>query len=197
MKPILAPFLILSFLALPTFAKTKLENVELTWKNTTEYKDIIDTKLGSVQAKFTILPFTDARTVDPINKVGENKEDEKKGVILPVTTSSDVAAFVTENFLQSLRKSGLEILSSGGDYTLAGEITEFFVTETNTYQGILTVKLTLSKGKKQIWKSTVTGTNKRFGRTYKLDNYLETLSDTIMEFTLGLAKDPEFKSKLQ
>ena len=173
-----------------------LDNVELKWRATTDLKDLVDANLGALPAKITIAKFKDARTVEPKNKVGENKEDEKGGA-LPVTTSSDVSDFVTENLRQTLKKSGLDVVDSGGTYTLNGEITDYFVTETNTYQGNLMVKLTLTKGGKVVWKNTVIGTNKRFGRSYKLDNYLETLSDTVVDFATKLAQNSDFKAQLK
>ncbi|MFZ3229487.1 MAG: hypothetical protein WA160_04730 [Pseudobdellovibrio sp.] len=198
MKSFLIPLTVLTFFVSSAFAAKKpLDNIELKFKATTGPSELIATKLGLLSAKVSIDKFKDSRTVNPKNKIGENKEHEEKGIILPVTTSSDISAFVTENFMDTLKQTGLEIVQTNSNFVLTGEITDYFVTEINTYQGNLTVRMTLSKDGKVIWKSTITGTNKRFGRSYSLENYLETLSDTIVEFTTGLAKDPEFIEKLK
>lgn len=177
-------------------AKAKLEDIELKWKATTDLKEIATANLGSIAATIQIPKFKDSRNVEPKNKLGENKENEDKGILLPVTTTSDISDFVTMNFKDTLRRSGLSLVEGKADYTLNGEITEYFVTETNTYAGSMIVKLVLSKGDKPIWRGTVVGTNKRFGRSYKLDNYLETLSDLIVDLATKLALNGDFKAQL-
>jgi hypothetical protein len=189
--------LLLAVPALSFAAKPNLEGVELKWKSTTDLKEITGANLGSISAKIQIPKFKDARNVDPMTKVGENKEKADKGIILPVTTTTDIADFVTNNFKEVLRKTGLTLVDGKADYTLNGEITEYFVNETDMYNGSMIVKLTLLKGDKPIWKGTVAGTNKRFGRSYKLDNYLETLSDLVVDFATKLATTAEFKAQLQ
>jgi hypothetical protein len=188
--------LILSTTSL-AFAAKNLENIELKWKPTTDLKEIVATNLGSIDATISVPKFKDSRNVTPPNKVGENKEKFDKGIILPVTTSSDIADFVTTNFKDVLHKSGLKLSDGKGDLTLQGEITDYFVNETNNYEGSMIVKLVLLKGDKPIWKGTVSGTNKRFGRSYKYDNYMETLSDLIVDLTTKLASTADFKAQLQ
>ncbi|MBC7370471.1 MAG: hypothetical protein H7326_02835 [Bdellovibrionaceae bacterium] len=180
--------------ALTAYAAPKIiEGVELKWKATTDLKEVAAANLGAISSSVAIPPFKDSRKVEPMNKVGENTEGK---AALPVTTTTDIPQFVTDNVKEIFRKSGLTLAEGKGDYTLNGEIIDYFVSETNMYNGSMTVKLTLLKGDKPIWKGTVVGTNKRFGRSYKLDNYLETLSDLVVDFATKLATNHDFKSQL-
>lgn len=174
---------------------TLLENVEIKWTPTTELAEIV-TPLSTVSTKITIEKFKDARTVDPINKIGENKDDVKKGETFIVTTSTDMAQFATDNVTEIFKKSGFEVEDTA-PLKLSGEITEFYVTETNRYSGSLIIKMSLSKKGKVIWKSVVLGNNSRFGRSYKLYNYQETFSDLVIDLMANLSKNTEFKDALK
>jgi hypothetical protein len=179
------------------FAAKNVEDVELKWKPTSDMKEITEAKLGSLENTVHVMKFTDSRKVTPQNKVGENKENESTGTILSVTTTTDIADFVTDNFIETLKKSGLSLAGDKADYTLKGDISEYFVTETNTYNGTLIARVTLFKKDKAVWKGNVVGTNKRFGRSFKLDNYYETLSDLVVDFATKLATTKEFKDQLR
>jgi hypothetical protein len=178
------------------FASKSLENIELKWKATTELTELQKLGLTAIPAKIKIEKFKDDRKPDLKNKIGENLEDEKKGTILPVTTISDVGEFVTNNFRDVMKKGGLTIVDSGEDYVLSGSVIEYFVTEKDTYEAALTLKLKLTKKGKVVWSGTTPGVNKRFGRSYKLDNYLECFSDVIIDAAESLAKSNEFKEAL-
>lgn len=179
--------------SIATAAPKSLEAIELQWKATTDLKEVRAANLASIVSSIAIPTFKDSRKVEPANKIGENTEGK---IPLPVTTKSDVSQFVTDNVKEIFRKSGLNLADAKADYTLNGEIVDYFVTETNNYNGNLKINLTLLKADKPIWKGTVVGTNKRFGRSYKLDNYLESLSDLVVDFATKLATNHDFKSQL-
>lgn len=172
-------------------AKELLTSVQLTWTPTTEINEVSRLVPEEVLAvKIKIPKFEDARTIDPKNRVGMNKEDGKS---LPVDTVSDIADFVTQNIHLVLQKSNLQI-DDKADYSLSGKIIEYFVNETNTYEAVLSIQYTLKKDAKTLWQGTVTAQNSRFGRSYKLDNYQESLSDVIIENLKALMTSQNFKN---
>lgn len=173
---------------------TPLTDVQMTWKPTNSLKDLNQLNIASIPAKVKISKFTDGREAKLKNKVGENREGDD---VKPVTTKSDVPGFVTENLTGVLRKSGLEIAENGADFVLTGELLEYFVTETNTYEGTLSVKVSLKKGEKVVWKGVITSTETRFGRSYKYDNYMEVLSDCVINFAAELMKNTELRAALK
>lgn len=199
MRSLFAVFTMVSFLVVPSavFAwadsAEPLTNVNLLWKPTNSLKDLNSLNIGSIQTKVKIAKFTDGRSAKEKEKIGENLEGSEPK---PVTTKSDVPAFVTENFTNVLKKTGLEI-GGDGSVTLTGEILEYFVKETNTYEGTLRVKVFLKKGDKVLWKGVITANETRFGRSYKYDNYMEVLSDSLINFTAELMKNTEFRAALK
>jgi hypothetical protein len=178
-------------------AKKNLEDMELKWTPTSDLNKLVAADLGSVKGSVQINQFKDARKVEPQNKMGENLEEKDKGIVLLVKTPTNVSAFLTDNLKQILKKSGLNVVESGGDYILTGSINEYFVTEVNTYKGSLFANVTLSKKDVVLWKGTAVGTNTRFGRSYSAENYRESFSDLIIGFATSLFENHDFRAKLQ
>lgn len=173
-------------------AKKMLTDIKLEWRGTSDMKEFKQMDLSRISKnKFQIEEFKDNRK-EPRNKVGENREDAD---ILPVETNSSIPAFVTDGVKRVFQEAGLEVVGSGAAYTLSGEINDFFVTETNTYQGKLAMKLVLKKNGKPVWQKIITGKNSRFGRSYKLDNYLESLSDSIIDVSQTMLENDEFRAQ--
>lgn len=175
-------------------AADKLEGIPLKWKPTSTIGkglalDLTDLGDATVQ----IDRFTDARK-DTSGLIGENRED---AVPKKVTTPDSVADFVTNNLRQLMAKVGLNVVESGGDAIVGGEIRSFFVEETSTYLGEVSVRVTVKdKNGKTRWTGASSGSSKRFGRSYKADNYYETLSDALIEATEGLLQNPGFLKAL-
>src|ERR1700732_2980188 len=157
-------FVVLLAVALGAYAKTKtLEHVPLQWKPTSELK------LGTMevpQASIQFEIFQDAR--DNKEAIGENLEDDKPK---PVTTTDDVAAFVSSHMRQLFDRAGLKTVDSDGTVTIKGEIKQFFVKETATYKSEVAVHLTVvGHGGRTLWSGLASGDATRFGRSYKLEN---------------------------
>jgi len=173
------------------FGQTKLlEHVPLQWRPTS------DLKLGTVQmseAPIQFETFTDLRT----NKeaIGENREDENKPK--PVTTADDVGAFVSTHMRELFTRAGLKTVDKDGAVTIKGEVREFFVRETGTYESHLAVHLTVSDGSgKTLWSGLGSGDATRFGRSYKLENYYEGLSDAVVNTVSSMLQSAEFQKAL-
>ncbi len=178
-----------------SFASGSLTEVELKWKPTTDMSIFAKLNLEKLaENKIKIVDFKDNRPA-PKSRVGVNLE--KENAQLTVDTKTNVMEYVTDNFTSILKKAGLDIVKAGEDLTLSGDINDFSVTETNTYKGNLTLRLRLAKGEKVVWQGVVLGNNSRFGRSFKLDNYQESLSDTIIDAALNFVKNDELRSKLR
>lgn len=184
----------LSLAATVAAARKPLSGIPLVWKPTDAGKMGTVNLTGIDRTKIEIGPFTDGR--DKPATIGENREDEK-GAVYPVTTSGKVADFCATNLADTLRGLGLTVVKEGGDVVLTGEVAQFFVTETNTYLGDVKLKLTVAgKDGAALWTGMATGTNKRFGRSYKAENYYETLSDSLLNAVSGLVGDEGFRKAL-
>jgi hypothetical protein len=172
------------------WAGKPLEGIPLVWKPTNKTAGVVNL-VGITDVKFRVEPFTDSRP--DTKKIAENQEDK---VFKPVTTSGDVAQFCTEHFAETLRRNGLHVVSEGGDVVIGGEVMEFMVIETNTYKGEVRLKLTVKRGDNETWIGVASGTSSRFGRSYKAENYYETLSDSLIEATYNLLRNPSFHEAL-
>jgi hypothetical protein len=79
---------------------------------------------------------------------------------------------------------------------VGGEILEFMVIETNTYKGEVRLKLVVNKRGKTEWAGAAAGTSTRWGRSYKDENYYETISDALLEASTRAIEDEGFRKGL-
>lgn len=166
-----------------------LENVPLQWKPTSELKlGTMDMPSGSIQFE----TFQDARNHK--EAIGENLEDDKPK---PVTTSADVGTFVGTHMRDLFDRAGLKTVDSDGAVRIGGEVRQFFVSETATYKSVVVVHLTMKdRAGKTLWSGLASGDATRFGRSYKLENYYEVLSDAIVNTVSSLLESAEFQKAL-
>jgi len=181
--------LLLGFTLAVSAKTTLLEHVPLRWTPTS------DLQLGAAQmpdASIQFQAFQDAR--DNKETIGENDEDDKPK---PVTTADDVGAFVGTRMRGLFEKAGLKTVDSNGDVTIQGEVKQFFVRETATYKSEVAVHLTVvGKGGAKLWSGIASGDATRFGRSYKLENYNEVLSDGVVNAVSSLLQSAEFRKAL-
>lgn len=174
-------------------APVKLENIPLVWKP----KDHPTASAGAASAEFfktkvKVAPMTDSRK-DPA-LIGENKE---KQPVRTVTTSDNVAAFVTNQFKTLLSSAGMTVVDSGESVVIKGDVQQFFVTETDNYIGDVRLGITVTDASgKSLWQGTATGNSSHFGRSYRADNYYESLSDAISVATSNLLQNQGFQAAL-
>lgn len=125
--------------------------------------------------------------------IGENREDADEGKILPVTTKDDVAAWCTDRLRYILEQLGFEVVEGEGDVILTGQVRRFFVAETNTYEGDVGLKIEVkSQDARVLWSGIANGVANRFGRSYKLENYYEVMSDSLLDAVQKLADHEGF-----
>jgi hypothetical protein len=177
-------------------AKKPLAGIPLAWKPTTPASEFGAVNLTGVAGiKVEIRDLKDAREKPAL--IGENRDKEDEGIVLPVTTADAPARFVTDNLKRVWSDAGLDLVDAGGDVVVTGELKRFFVLETSTYAGDINLKLEVkTKGGKLLWSGTAGGTAKRFGRSYKSENYHETLSDSLMDAAYKLLQNESFLKAL-
>jgi hypothetical protein len=173
-----------------------LQDIPLKWTPTQSLAQMgpIDVSGALLALKIHVDAFTDKRQ-DP-KKIGENQESA--GKFLPVITADDVPAYVTGHFAETLRGAGVNIVEGPGDVTVGGEVSQFFVTETNTYRGELHLLVRVkSAAGREIWSGVILGGSERWGRSYKADNYYETTSDMVVNAAHNLLTNQGFLEALK
>ena len=168
-----------------------LQDIPLVWKPTDNLASLGPLNLGGPVVSTALHVDTLVDTRSNPSLIAENRENLDKP--LPVTTSGDVAAFVTDHLKDTLHVAGLNVVDGPGDMTLSGEVRQFFVTETSTYHSEVSVVLHLKDARgKEVWSGVAAGDADRFGRSYKAENYYETLSDALLRAGHNLLSSPAF-----
>jgi hypothetical protein len=170
-------------------AKDALLNVTLQWKPTSELK------LGTftdLDARARIESFLDVR--DNRELIGENLENKEPK---PVTTAGDVGQFVGSHVRDLLERAGVRIVDKDADVTIKGEVRQFLVKETDHYNSQVTIRLTVvnHRGNK-LWSGIASGEAHSFGRSYKLENYHESLSNAIVNMVSSMLHNEGFQKAL-
>jgi hypothetical protein len=166
-----------------------LVNVPLEWRPTTELR-LGTTEMSQAPVQFEV--FRDVRADK--QAIGENREDPTPK---PVTTTDDVGSFVSTHMRQLFQNAGLKTVDSGGAVTIKGEVTQFYVRETSLYRSEVAVHLTVvGRDGKVLWSGTASGEAKRFGRSYKLEDYYESLSNAIVNTVSSMLQSAQFQKVL-
>jgi len=181
---------LLLVVATGVYAKTTLlEHVPLLWKPTSELR-LSTMQMADAPIQFET--FQDVR--DDKQSIGQNLEDPKPK---PVTTTDDVGAFVSTHMRELFGQAGLKTVDSNGAVTIKGEVRQFFVRETSTYRSVIVVHIAVvSRDGKTLWSGLATGDATRFGRSYKLENYYEVLSDAIVNAVSSMLQSADFQRAL-
>jgi hypothetical protein len=180
------------------FAAPKLlDNVPLKWSPTQAFGSMgpVDISGPVLTTKVHFDTFVDTRQNPAL--VAENRE--KPANIRQMTTSTNVAEFVTEHLRDTMHAVGVQTTDGAdADVTVSGELREFFVTETDQYRGNLGlfIRVKNSKGK-EVWSGLILGGAENFGRSYRADNYYETMSNMVLRATYNLLANPGFHQTLQ
>lgn len=174
--------------------RDRLEGSALVWKPTTDVATLgaVD-RTGLENTKLQIAPVAEGRQNTTL--IGENKENPSK--IRIMTTNDDVPAFVTQHLSDVISRAGVQVTNSGANRILKSELKGFYVEETDLYKGDVRLVVTLTdESGKTLWSGTTGGRSQRFGRSYKAENYYETLSDSLIEATYYLLRNPSFHEAL-
>jgi hypothetical protein len=184
-------YLLLAFLS--GCASTGLENIPLLWKPTTGMFSIGSAELAELQnARLQIDPVIDKRENTAV--IGRNREEQTPR---QVTTLDDVSAFVANRMKALMSAAGIKVVDSGGTAVLKTELRQFFVDETDTYQAEVILRVTLTGPDGNVlWSGLTSGASARRGRSFRADNYYETLSDSLVGAAQQLIQNPGFRKAL-
>jgi hypothetical protein len=176
--------------SLVALSKTKLlEHIPLQWRPTS------DLRLGTAQmtaSPVMIATFTDGR--DNKEVIGENREEDDPK---PVTTSDDVGAFVSAHIRQLFDQAGIKTVNSNGAVAIQGEVKRFFVREGGTYKSEVAIRLTvIDQNGKTLWNGLASGEATRFGRSYRVENYYEVLSDAVVNTVSSMLQAADFQKAI-
>jgi len=180
----------------PAWGKKKsLEGIPLVWSPTTEMGEVGAIDLtGLYDLTIAVGALADNREEPEL--IGKNVEDEDEGNVLLVTTSDRVAEWVAEQMKTVIGDLGLDVADEGADVTLEGEVRKFFCLEESVYQAEVLLKIKVAKDGETLWAGVAGGSSKRFGRSYKDENYYECLSDALLDAVVNLFKVDKFREAL-
>jgi hypothetical protein len=170
-----------------------LENIPLQWQPSSDITSYGALELSRAKrATLSVEPFTDLRSQP--GTIGENRE---KTVARAVTTGDSVGPWVSGNMAATLAKAGVKVVSQDGRARLSGEVRDFFVVESDNYVANVTVRVTLrNHAGRVVWTGTTGGSARHFGRSYKAENYCQTLSDAVVDATHNLLENARFRAAL-
>jgi hypothetical protein len=160
-----------------TLGSTRLSSVPLRWKPTDSAAGAVNAASRTFQGKrVRVVPSTDAR--EEVRLIGRNVEDRAPR---EVTTREDVGAWCSGQLVELLRRAGVQVVTEGADLVVSGQVVGFFVEEDDRYRGAVSLKLSVSDPEGgERWSGQILGDSDRFGRSYKYENYMETLSDALL-----------------
>ena len=175
-------------------------DVSLTWQPTTDITTLqakpntVD--LGGAKVQFAKLQDTRKNPA----QIGEQPGKEPK----TVSTKDDVGEFVARNLASSLAQmtpgSGLQITNVDPNVIVGGEVVEFYVTEQSDlkYDAVVRLKLQVKKPDGTVlYNVTAVGKSSRPGFPFKGENYVEGLSNAVLQVANSLMEDQAFRKALK
>jgi len=115
-----------------------------------------------------------------------------------VTTDESVSQWCCQTLKKVLKDNKIDFDSSQYDVMLSGIVQEFTVTETSTYNAVITIKFkALSKSGDLLWEQEVTGKASNWGTSYKLENYQECYSNAYVETLRNLVSNDTFQNAIR
>jgi hypothetical protein len=147
-------------------------------------------------ARIFIGRFEDKR--DRMDAIGVNVEHSNP---VQIVAGSDPAEFVRQTLAMQLRRAGLHVTDdpAQADRTITGDLTRFWVEESNNYQGEVAVTIRVSDHSGAIrWDGAAVGHGENFGRSLSPENYRQTFSDAMVRLTYdSLLPNPDFQNALR
>jgi hypothetical protein len=155
-------------------------------------------------AEFASLPPCAAISrVDVVDKrtdqnIGKRFVEGKNSPAAPVTTTSDVAAWVREAVESAIKRGGVTVGKAGAPVlrvTVEQIATSENVLHRSGYEGriVLNGELRGAGGDASCWQSRADGSSQNYGYSGSVENYQETLNHALDRAIIRLFGDPGFK----
>ncbi len=139
----------------------------------------------------------DART--DTSAIGRNTEHESEPV--PIYTAQRTPDdFLRDAASRAFASAGITVVPdrSQANKTLQLTLKRFWADETNTYRSTILAEAELKDASgARLWQGQATGTNQRFGRSLKAENYDEVFSDAVVDLGQNLLRNDAFVSALR
>lgn len=133
--------------------------------------------------------------------IGENIENQKNGITLPVFSSGpEPAEFVRQALIQNLRTSGYEVTENpiAASRIISGRLTQFWVVEGGTYNAAVNAVLEVKDaGGTSLWSGPAGGVDGTWGRSLSVENYQQTLSAATVKMLNKFFEDTGFRQTLR
>ena len=119
--------------------------------------------------------------------------------LLETTKQEGRRAQITQAMTENNRRTAETSALMKATHILKGEVRQFFVTETGTYDGAVTLRLSVLRASDSqvLHEGIFRGTSKRWGRSLKDENYQECLSESLFEAARHLMEERGFLNVLQ
>jgi len=177
------------------FAKPSSVVTPLKYRPTSQLN--MNTFAGDLpEATVHIAPVVDRR--ESPQQIGENLENKKPIPVLVGPTQP--ADFVHDTMATLVGRTGLKVMPApaSADRVLVTELLHFWTRETDTYDAEIRATVAVQdRGGRQLWKGTLNGTAKRFGRSLSQENYQEAFSDAMVELVQGMLNNSGFRAALK
>jgi hypothetical protein len=148
------------------------------------------------QSRIFVGRFEDKR--DKSDAIGVNVEHQNP---VQIVAGSDPVEFFRQTLAAQLQRAGLNVVEdpSRADRIINGDLTRFWVEESNNYQGEVGATIRVSdKAGTLRWQGAALGHAENFGRSLNADNYRQTLSDAMVRLTYeSLLTNPEFQNAIK
>ncbi len=154
--------------------------------------------------EFTALPACAAISrVDVVDKrtepnLGKRFVEGKNSLSAPVTTSSDVAAWVRSGVEQALQRGGVTVGKAGGPVlhvTIDQISTSENVLHRSGYEGRVMLAGEL-RGSSSCWQSRTDGFAENYGYSGSVENYQETLNHALDRAVIRMFDAPAFRTSV-
>jgi hypothetical protein len=187
-------FFILLALVIPLHTYGDM-SLKLKWLPSIDLEELDWIDESKLMKKNFKIEINDLRTTG--KEVGSNIENRSRNKI--VKTETDIASWLKNRFTFCLSNYGFIFNeSSPAEYTIRFDIIDYYVTEDNMYKGKLKAKVYLKNNNNEtLWEDVIIGKSSPWGRSYSRENYLNVLSNVIIDGVKVLLKDTSFLSSLE
>lgn len=184
---------------------TPLLDEPLTWSPSDSLNLGVRQNFGP-PATVRFVPFKD--TAAKPRFIGKNVEHPTvthlvtgSGKVIPiprkVTTSDNPGPFVSKHLQDLFATAGYRTGGKNASRVISGVVHKFFVVEGSLYRATLDLSLTVrNRDGKVLWRGSVEGKSSTFGGSYRLDNYEQVLSNSVVDAADQLLQNVAFSKAL-